>query len=401
MKRIWSFSYVYGSFEIFDETNLLFFIGPNSHLEKCHFRWNRPNRSRIPTKHKDIWQTLWKKRLFGQPKRLISTCFLKLYETARNTVIYGGLPNIEQVHPQIWTRLRSGKWRTREHLTNTRKTTTFLATGAPQDRHIPTVSRFLAKSTRFLSRHSKRVRKLTSAKKSQSSLPSERLCCWDSWIFSAARTKTDFVEKMTEFPHIGKVLLLESLVFVQPPGRQLPFSEKSQSSPTSERLFCWNSWIFSAARTTTDLFGTGSTRWPQLAKTGGRRSLAARRLQYGVLRHSNLPFFEEFALCYSRHPGDMRVRSRVRAALWETLASIGRGTRKINTLAQVFSWQIGLIFACQIGVVTCLSVFQVLLASSVIKEAHRSRFWKKYDFLELNGLQIPPNTFPELGLARM
>ena len=252
MKRIWSFSYVYGSFEIFDETNLLFFICPNSHLEKCHFRWNRPNRSRIPTKHKDIWQTLWKKRLFGQPKRLISTCFLKLYETAKNTGIYGGLPKIEQVHPQIWTRLRSEKWRTREHLTNTRKTTTFLATGAPQDRHIPTVSRFLAKSTRFLSRHSKKVRKLTSAKKSQSSLPSERLCCWDSWIFSAARTKTDFVEKMTEFPHIGKVLLLEFLVFVQPPGRQLPFSEKSQSSPTSERLFCWNSWIFSASRTTTD-----------------------------------------------------------------------------------------------------------------------------------------------------
>ena len=25
----------------------------------------------------------------------------------------------------------------------------------------------------------------------------------------------------------------------------------------------------------------------------------------------------EFALCYSRHPGDMRGRSRVRAALWE------------------------------------------------------------------------------------
>ena len=144
MKRIGYFSYVYGSFEIFDDTNLLFFICPNSHLEKCHFRWNRPNRSRIPTKHEDIWQTLWKKRLFGQPKRLISTCFLKLYETARNTVIYGGLPNIEQVHPQIWTRLRSGKWRTREHLTNTRKTTTFLATGAPQVLHIPTVSRFLA-----------------------------------------------------------------------------------------------------------------------------------------------------------------------------------------------------------------------------------------------------------------
>ena len=25
----------------------------------------------------------------------------------------------------------------------------------------------------------------------------------------------------------------------------------------------------------------------------------------------------EFALCYSRHPGDMRGRSRVSAALWE------------------------------------------------------------------------------------
>jgi len=48
----------------------------------------------------------------------------------------------------------------------------------------------------------------------------------DSWILSAARMNTDFCEKITEFPHIGKVLLLEFLVFVQPPGRQLPFSEK-------------------------------------------------------------------------------------------------------------------------------------------------------------------------------
>ena len=36
---------------------------------------------------------------------------------------------------------------------------------------------------------------------------------WDSWIFSAARMNTDFCEKITEFPHIGKVLLLGFLDF--------------------------------------------------------------------------------------------------------------------------------------------------------------------------------------------
>ena len=43
-----------------------------------------------------------------------------------------------------------------------------------------------------------------------------------------------------------------------------------------------------------------------------------------ILYYIILYYLREFALCYSRHPGDMRGRSRVSTALWERLR-VARG----------------------------------------------------------------------------